>query len=93
MEEIKEEEVIDAIWALDLDKESGLDGFSISFYSSSWFLIEEVLIRMLHWARIKGKLGRGIFFAFLTLKYQMNKILQILAGSDQFPCAVHRTKL
>ena len=40
MEEIKEEEVADAIWALDLDKEPRLDGFSISFYSSSWFLIK-----------------------------------------------------
>jgi len=68
MEEIKEEEVTDAIWALDLDKESGLDGFSISFYSSSWFLIKEVLIRMLHWGRIKGKLGRGTNFSFLALK-------------------------
>ena len=80
VEEIKEEEVTDAIWALDLDKEPRLDGFSISFYSSSWFLIKDVLIRMLHWARINGKLGRGTNFYFLALKYKRSKMLQILAG-------------
>ena len=82
MEEIKEEEVTDAKWALDLDKEPRLDGFSISFYSSSWFLIKEVLIRMLHWARIM--VGCHI----LLFLWAMNWGIEIMA-----PVVVFLTRL
>ena len=52
---ICEEEVIKAIWNLEVDKAPGLDGFSIHFFWEHLEMIKKDLIKMLNWTRRKGK--------------------------------------
>jgi hypothetical protein len=44
---IDEAEVRSAIWSLDPDKDSGPDGFLISFYHKLWDIIKQDMCRML----------------------------------------------
>eukprot|EP00253_Pinus_taeda_P036557 PITA_36557 len=56
-EEIKEEEIKEAIWCLQPDKAPGLDGFSICFYRDCWEMIKKDLIKYFKWIQRKNKIG------------------------------------
>ena len=55
--DIKEVEIINAIWTLHLEKSSGPDGFTISFYRTFWDVIKRDLIKMILWVQRKKGLG------------------------------------
>jgi len=63
---IKEAEVLEAIWDLDLDKAPGLDGFTISFYRSLWLMIKMGFMIMMNGKRRKNKIGGSIKSSLLT---------------------------
>lgn len=51
--EINEEEIHDAIWALQPDKAPGPDGFPICFYRTYWGVIKKDLVKMVRWVQLK----------------------------------------
>eukprot|EP00253_Pinus_taeda_P017214 PITA_17214 len=55
--EIKEEEIVEAIWNLHPNKAPGPDGFPISFYRDYWELIKKYLIKYIKWIKKRGKIG------------------------------------
>jgi len=55
--EINEEEIHDAIWALQPDKAPGPYGFPICFYRTYWGIIKKDLVKMLRWVQRKCKIG------------------------------------
>eukprot|EP00253_Pinus_taeda_P005552 PITA_05552 len=55
--EINEEEIHDAIWALQPDKAPGPDGFPICFYRTYWGIIKKYLVKILRWVQRKWKIG------------------------------------
>lgn len=57
IEEIKEEEIVEAIWSLQPNKAPGPDGFPICFYREYWELIKKDLIKYFKWIQRKGKIG------------------------------------
>eukprot|EP00253_Pinus_taeda_P015168 PITA_15168 len=52
--EIKEEEIVEAIWTLHPNKSPGPNGFHISFYRDYWELIKKDLIKYIKWIKKKG---------------------------------------
>lgn len=57
IEEIKEEEIKEAIWCLHPNKALSLDGFPICFYREYWELIKKDLTKYFKWIQRKGKIG------------------------------------
>ena len=47
MNPFTEQEIIDVIWSMELDKAPGLDGFSFHFYRVWWSVIRKDLLRMI----------------------------------------------
>jgi len=56
-EEIKEEEILGAIWSLQPDKAPSPDGFPICFYKEYWETIKRDLIKYYKWIQRKNKMG------------------------------------
>eukprot|EP00253_Pinus_taeda_P017174 PITA_17174 len=56
-EEIKEEEIKEAIWCLQPNKAPRPDGFPICFYREYWDLTKKDLIKYFKWIQRKGKIG------------------------------------
>jgi hypothetical protein len=67
LQEIEEEEMIQAIWSLEKDKAPGPDGFSIHFYRTFWNIVRSNLKRMLNHTLRKKKVGGGTNSTFLAL--------------------------
>ena len=64
---ISENEIIEAIWTLHLDKSPGPDGFTINFYRAAWDIIKDDLKKMLNWTRKKDKIEGATNSTFLAL--------------------------
>eukprot|EP00253_Pinus_taeda_P025214 PITA_25214 len=64
---VSEEEIIKVIWAMDLDKAPGLDGFTIHFFKICWDIIKTYLLKMIHGFFGKAKIGGGTNSTFLAL--------------------------
>ena len=62
-----EQEILDVIWAMELDKAPGLDGFSFHFYRVCWNIIKSDLIRMVLPFQKKAKVGGCTNFISLLL--------------------------
>ena len=67
MKPFSEKEIVDVIWAMELDKALGLDGFSFHFYRVCWSIIKSDLIRMVTSFQNKAKVGGCTNSTFLTL--------------------------
>eukprot|EP00253_Pinus_taeda_P024884 PITA_24884 len=57
IEEIKEKEIVEAIWSLQPNNTPGPDGFPICFYIEYWELIKKDLIKYFKWIQRKSKIG------------------------------------
>lgn len=64
---IYENEVIEAIWSLEPDKDLGLDDFTIHFYRACWSIIKHDLLWILNWTTCKDKIGASTNSTFLAL--------------------------
>ena len=64
---ISEQEIIEAIWALQPDKSPSPDGFTINFYWAASNIIKDDLRKMLNWTRKKHKIGGATNSTFLVL--------------------------
>ena len=64
---ITQNEIIEAIGTLHLDKSPGPDGFTINFYRAAWDIIKEYLKKMLNWTRKKDKIRGAANSTFLDL--------------------------
>ena len=62
-----EKEVVDVIWAMEVDKAPGPDGFSIHFYRVCWNFIKFDLLRMISAFLSKAKVGGNTNLTFLAL--------------------------
>ena len=62
-----EQEVVDVIWSMDQDKALGMDGFSIHFYRSCWYIIKSNLLQMISTFLKKSKVGGNTNSTFLAL--------------------------
>jgi hypothetical protein len=64
---ITEEEIINVIWSMDVDKAPGPDGFTIHFYKTCWHIIKEYLQKMISGFMKKSKVGGGTNSTYLAL--------------------------
>ena len=62
-----EKEVVDVIWAMELDKTPGPNGFSIHFYRLCWNVIKFDLLQMISYFLRKSKVGGNTNSTFLAL--------------------------
>ena len=62
-----EEEIIKVIWAMESDKASGPDKFSIHFYKVCWDILKTDLMKKIKGFLRKAKVGGGINSTFLAL--------------------------
>ena len=67
MEPFTEEEIIDVIWPMELDKSPRPDGFSFQFYRVFWIVIKKYLLRMIQAFKIKAKIRGCTNSTFLAL--------------------------
>ena len=67
MKPFSEQEIIDVIWAMELDKALGLDDFSFHFYRVYWKIIRKDLLRMLKSFHLKSKVCGCTNSTFLAL--------------------------
>ena len=58
---------MEVIWAMELDKALGPNGFSFHFYRASWNIIKSYLIRMVSAFHKKAKVGGNTNSTFLAL--------------------------
>ncbi len=89
--EIKEEEIVVAIWSLQPNKAPGPDGFPICFYKDYWELIKKYLIKYLNWIQKKGKIGGYTNSTHLALIPKEN-CHPISLASGLYLYAIHHTK-
>jgi len=73
VKEIEEEEIKRMIWAMNLDKAPGPDGFPICFYKAFWGVIKKDLTKMIRWFQRKGKIGGYTNATFLALIPKENR--------------------
>ena len=67
MNPFTEQEIIEAIWAMESDKAPGPDGFSFHFYKFCWPIIKIDLVCMVNSFQNKEKVGGCTNSTFLTL--------------------------
>ena len=67
MKPFSEKEIVEVIWAMELDKAPGPDGFSIHFYKVCWAIIKTDLVQMVTAFRRKEKVGGCTNSTFLAL--------------------------
>ena len=60
-------EIVEVIWAMELDKYPRPDGFSFHFYKVCWPIIKTDLVRMVSTFQRKGKVGGCTNSIFLAL--------------------------
>ena len=62
-----ENEILEVIWVMELDKAPGSDGFSFHFYRACWNIIKIDLIHMVTSFQKKSKVGGCTNSTFLSL--------------------------
>jgi hypothetical protein len=67
LQEVTEEEIVQAIWGLEWEKSPGPDGFSIHFFRSFWEVIKSDLKRMINYTLRKKKVGGATNSTFMAL--------------------------
>lgn len=65
--QIYEQELIESICKLHLNKAPKPNNFTIHFYRACWYIIKKGLIWMLNWTKGKDKIGGGTNSTFLVL--------------------------
>jgi hypothetical protein len=65
--EFEEMEVWEVVKAMNGDKASGPDGFSMAFYQACWVVLKEDIMKVLHEFHASGKFERSLNATFLAL--------------------------
>lgn len=69
---VTEEEVYDAVFSIDSRKAPGPDGFSSSFFKSSWEIVKEDLVKAVKDFFAKGKMLKQVNCTLITLVPKVN---------------------
>ena len=67
MKPFTEEEIIDAIWSMELDKAPDLNEFFFHFYRVCWLVIKKDLLMIIKSFQLKAKVGGCTNSTFLAL--------------------------
>ena len=67
MKPFTEEDIIDVIWPMKLEKSPGPDGFSFHFYRVYWTVIRKYLLKIIKAFQLKAKVGGCTNSTFLAL--------------------------
>jgi hypothetical protein len=67
LKELLEDEVFEMVKALESDKASVLDGFTMAFFQASWDVLEVDITNVFHDFCARGMFGKSCNVTFITL--------------------------
>jgi hypothetical protein len=71
--EFEEGEILEIVKAINSDKASGLDSYSMAFFQASWDVLKEDIMKVLHGFHARGKFEMSLNAMFIALILKISR--------------------